>query len=482
VEHVHLVGIGGIGLSAIARVLHSAGYVVSGSDAQQTALTVELATLGMTIHCGHRSENVTGADLVIVSSAVPPDNPEIIAAEEAGVRVSKRGPILGEMMTGTLGIAVSGTHGKTTTSAMLAFVLDQLGLDPTFIVGGVLQDMGTNGRLGRGPHFVVEADEYDHAFLGLRPRVAVVTIVEMDHPDCFRDTADMIQAFERFLQLLPEGGTAVGCIDHEPVGRLMLRVGQEHNVEIVTYGLAGGASWRAETVHPNAHGGSDFVVLHDGLRVGQGSLCLPGQHNVANALGVLAVAYCLGLSVEQVLEVLPGFHGVQRRFELKGQVEGVVVIDDYAHHPTEIRATLAAARQRYGGRPLWVFFQPHTYSRTKALLSEFAASFCDADHVLVSEVYAAREKDSLGVTGADLVQQMVHPDVHFTPTLPQAIEYLQTRLRPGDILLTLGAGDGYLVGEAVLGALRDSERTRCAANGDDVCARTLLQRVENCDS
>jgi UDP-N-acetylmuramate--alanine ligase len=454
VQHVHLVGIGGIGLSAIARVLHGAGYTVSGSDAQQTALTAQLAALGMTIYHGHRPEHVTGADLLIVSSAVPRDNPEVVAAQAAGIPVLKRAQVLGEMMGGRYGIAVAGTHGKTTTSACIAFVLSEAGLDPTFIVGGILQDMDTNARLGTGPHLVVEADEYDHTFLGLHPNLAVVTVIEMDHPDCFSNVEEMTAAFERFLHLLPDGGIAIGCVDHRRVGELLRRVRQVRDIELITYGLQAEAMWQAQDVQPNSLGGMDAVVSYQGEPVGKCSLSLPGRHNVSNALAVLAVANCLGMDLEQVLAVLPRFHGVRRRFEVKGQSRGVVVIDDYAHHPSEIKATLAAARRRYGRRTLWVFFQPHTYSRTKALLADFAASFDDADHVLISEIYAAREKDTLGVTARDLVQAMDHPD---------ASEYLRGVLRPGDVLLTLGAGDGYLVGEAVLRELRDREAKGHAA-------------------
>lgn len=459
VKRVHFVGIGGIGLSAIARVLQGEGYLVSGSDAQRTVLTAELAALGMVVDYGHRPQNVAGADLVVLSSAVPKDNPEVVAATEAGMPVVKRAQLLGEMMAGKFGIAVAGTHGKTTTSAFISFVLSETSLDPTFIVGGILQDMGTNARLGKGPHFVIEADEYDYTFLGLRPKLAVVTVIEMDHPDCFTGIESMTLAFERFVRLLPDNGTVVGCADQPRVVQLLQRVRKDRAIEVVTYSLGdealrppslGGGSWQARGIRANDWGGSDFLALRQGRPVGECRVRLPGLHNVSNTLAVLAVTHRLGLDMEQVLEVLPRFRGVHRRFELKGQVEGIVVIDDYAHHPTEIQATLAAARRRYGRRPLWVFFQPHTYSRTKVLLDEFAASFEDADHVLISEIYAAREKDDLGITAHDLVRKMSHPDVRYVATLQEASAYLQTALQPGDVLLTLGAGDGYLVGEKVL--------------------------------
>jgi UDP-N-acetylmuramate--alanine ligase len=461
VTHVHLVGIGGIGLSAIARVLHGTGYVVSGSDAQDSMLLGILESEGITVHRGHDAQNVTGADLVVMSSAVPESNVEVAAARQAGVPVVKRAQLLGEMMEGKFGIAVAGTHGKTTTSALIAFMLTELELDPTFIVGGILADTGANARSGRGPHFVIEADEYDRMFLGLRSRLAVITVIEMDHPDCFDDIEDMTQAFDRFARSLPDGGTLIGCIDLPRVSDLLRDVGRDCAIDIITYGLRHG-QWQARDITTNAVGGSDFAVLYHGQTVGHGRLRLPGLHNVSNALAALATMHRLDLDMEQVLRVLPRFHGVLRRFEVKGEAEGIVVIDDYAHHPTEIRATLAAARRRYPNRQVWAFFQPHTFSRTKSLLDDFAASFGDADHVVVGEIYAARETDDLGVSSLDLVQRMAHPDVRHAATLQDAIAYLCRALHPGDVLLTLGAGNGYQVGEAVLRTLAQKDMARCA--------------------
>jgi UDP-N-acetylmuramate--alanine ligase len=464
VRHIHFVGIGGIGLSAIARVLQQEGYLISGSDVRPTQLTAELADEGIVVQDGHRAANVVGADLVVASSAVPANNPELVAAREAGIPVVKRADILGEMMADKVGIAVAGTHGKTTTSALITFVLTRLGLDPTFIVGGIMQDLGTNARRGQGPHFVIEADEYDHMFLGLRPKLAVVTVIEMDHPDCFADIEEMTQAFAQFVRLLPEDGTAIGCADQPRVLRVLQQVAGERPINLVTYGLEHGA-WQAQDIQSNDWGGSDFTALRDGQPVGQCRLRLPGLHNVSNALAVLAAADCLGLGMQDVLPVLPLFHGVRRRFEVKGEAGGVVVVDDYAHHPTEIRATLAAARRRYGNRPVWVFFQPHTYSRTRALLDEFGTSFDLADHVLVADIYAARETDDLGLSAQDLVQRMRHRDVRHVASLSEASTYLATVLRPGDVLLTLGAGDGYLVGETVLRQLAQDKQVHAEAAG-----------------
>ncbi len=462
-SRTHFVGIGGIGLSAIARVLLEEGHRVSGSDLKLSSITAALADLGATIYQGHQAANVDDADLVVVSSAIPADNPEAVAAREKGIPVVKRGWVLGHMMEGRFGIAVAGSHGKTTITAMIALLLTEAGLDPTFIVGGVLENLGTNAKAGRGEHFVIEADEYDHTFLGLKPRIAVVTNIEMDHPDCYRELDDLLEAFREFVALVPAGGCVIGCGDEERVrgvlageqgsggaGERGSRGAREQGAELITYGLGERVDWRAVDIRSNKLGGHDFVALHDGYAVGEFGLHIPGLHNVQNVLAALAVAHRLGLNLAGVGETLRGYRGVQRRFEVKGQVNGIVVIDDYAHHPTQIRTTLRAARERYAGRAIWAVFQPHTYSRTKALLGDFAESFADADHVIVTDIYAAREFDDLGVSAADIVARMKHPDVHYIPDLDKAADHLLNHLKPGDVLITLGAGDGYKVGENVL--------------------------------
>jgi UDP-N-acetylmuramate--alanine ligase len=469
----HFVGIGGIGLSAIAKVLLEEGFQVSGSDLRLSPITDALADLGAAIYQGHRAANVDQADLVVVSSAIPVDNAEVTAAREKGIRVVKRDWVLGHMMEDRFVIAVAGSHGKTTIAAMIALLLTEAGLDPTFIVGGVLQNLGTNARAGRGEHFVVEADEYDRTFLGLRPRMAVVTNIEMDHPDCYPDLDDLLEAFREFVELVPADGCVIGCGDEERVREVLAREqgskgareqgskgAEERGPDIVTYGLNGGVDWQAIDIRSNELGGNDFVALHDGCMVGEFALRIPGLQNVQNALAVLAVAHELGLDLTGVGETLRGYRGVQRRFEVKGQVNGVVVIDDYAHHPTQIRATLRAARERYAGRTIWTVFQPHTYSRTKALLSEFASSFADADHVIVTAIYAAREFDDLGVNAADIVARMSHPDAHYICGLNEAAQHLRNHLKPGDVLITLGAGDGYKVGEMLLAEGVSEERSK----------------------
>ncbi len=457
-EHIHLVGIGGAGLSAIARVLLEEGYHVSGSDLKLSPLTASLAAAGARISEGHAARNVEGAQLVVVSSAIPSDNVEVVAAREKGLPVVKRAQILGKMMAGRYGIAVAGTHGKTTTTGMIACILMEAGCDPAFIVGGVLQNLGTNARAGRGPHFVVEADEYDRTFLGLSPRLAVVTNVEMDHPDCYGDLADVLDAFRAFLSPVP---TIVGCGDDPRVRGLLTELrclALTTNVrccqapgsrKVITYGLREGVEWRAIEIQSG-----QFSLQHQGQTVGRFSLQVPGVHNVLNALAAIAAAREVGISLTDVERALRRFGGVGRRFEHKGTAGGVVVIDDYAHHPTEIRATLAAARERYPDRELWAVFQPHTYSRTKALFAEFVRSFDRADHVIVTDIYPAREKDDLGIQARDLVAAMRHRDARHIASLDETVDYLLQHLRPGEVLITLGAGDGCIVGEKVLAILK----------------------------
>jgi UDP-N-acetylmuramate--alanine ligase len=454
---IHFIGIGGIGLSAIAKILLEEGHRVSGSDLQLSPLTANLEALGASIYKGHAAGNVGPADLVIMSSAIRPDNPEVVAARQRGIPVIKRDQMLGRMMEGRYGIAVAGTHGKTTTTAMIAWLLTQAELDPTFIVGGVVENLGTNAQAGQGEHFVIEADEYDYTFLGLKPRLAVVTVIEMDHPDCFRDLGEVTDAFIRFVSLVPEDGSVVGCGDEDRVRAVIQELaeskGKRGRPQVVTYGLDAGVDWQAVEIRSSEVGGSDFVALKEGRPVGAFGLQLPGLHNVQNALAAIAVADHLRLDLAGVGTALREFRGTKRRFEHKGTAGGMIVIDDYAHHPTEIRATLAAARGRYPDSEIWAVFQPHTYSRTRALLHEFAESFGDADHVIVVDIYAAREYDDLGVSAADIVARMAHPDAHHIAALDEAVGYLLQRLKPDDVLITLGAGDGYLVGERVLASL-----------------------------
>jgi UDP-N-acetylmuramate--alanine ligase len=451
-RHIHFVGIGGAGLSAIARVLMAQGAEVSGSDLVLSPVAEALARDGARVLTGHRAENVAGADLVVVSSAVPVSNVEVQAAQAAGIPVLKRPKVLGQMMDGRLGVAVAGTHGKTTTTAMIASVLLEAGRDPTFVVGGVIAGLGTNARAGHGSLFVIEADEYDRTFLSLTPTVAVVTNVEHDHPDCYPTFADFRAAFEEFVALVPRDGLLAVCWD-DPVARELGERQRAAGVAVAFFGLGQDAEWRAGDVWPNLAGGVDFLATHEGWELGWVQLQVPGAHNASNAMAVLAVANFLGVSFPIAQTALTRFRGVGRRFEVKGEADGVVVIDDYAHHPTEIRATLWAARDRFSRRSLWAVWQPHTYSRTKTLLLDFARAFDAADHVIVLPIYAARETDTLGVSSADMVAEMQHPDACCIGSPDEALVLLGTEVRPGDVVLTLGAGDGYRVGEWLLEVL-----------------------------
>ncbi len=454
-EIVHFIGIGGAGLSAIATVLLGQGYKVSGSDMRASANTERLTGLGACVSIGHNAEHVT-ADVarVIRSSAVPDTNPEVVAARALDIPVVKRQDFLGEMMAEKVGIGIAGTHGKTTTTSFLAFALHHLKQDPTFIVGGQLADLGTNASYGEGEHFVIEADEYDHMFLGLRPKVAVITNVEHDHPDIYPTYAHMLDAYREYVDLVPADGLVIVCQD-DAGSRLIGDYARAQGKDVQTYSVENNqADWMAEEVRVNAMGGNDFLLVQNQTEtVGLVRIRLPGLHNVGNCLAVLAVLNYLEMSFTQCMLALREFRGVGRRFELKGEVNGITIVDDYAHHPTELRATLSSARRRFADRKIWAMFQPHTYSRTKALLVNFAASFSDADHVIITDIFASREKD-IDVSSADIVGNMAHPDVRYVAELADAADMLVEELQAGDVLITLGAGNGHTVGEAVLQRLQ----------------------------
>jgi UDP-N-acetylmuramate--alanine ligase len=448
--NIHLIGIGGAGLSAIATVLLQQGYTVSGSDMQASSMTERLAEMGARVFIGHKPENLPdNLDTVIISSAIPQDNPELVGARQRGLTIAKRAEWLGQMMQDQVGIAIAGTHGKTTTTAMTAFMLREAGQDPTYIVGGFVPQMDSNAAAGKGNVFVIEADEYDHTFLGLRPTVAVVTVVEWDHPDIFPTPQHLTQAFTDFVRLAPLHGLVIGCGDDPGVRQVI----EQATARVATYGLQAHNEWRAVDVQPNQRGGSDFRAIHASSSV-EVSLAVPGLHNVYNALAVLVVADHQGVDLSLAAEILGRFTGVGRRFELKGEVNGITIIDDYAHHPTEIKATLAAARTRFGERPIWAVFQPHTFSRTISLLDDFAGAFDDADNVVIVDIFPSRETDEGVVNSQDIIDRMTHPNARYIGPLREAADYLVHHLAPPAVLFTLGAGDGYQIGEWVLEKLR----------------------------
>lgn len=440
--HVHLIGVGGSGISAIARVLAERGFQVSGSDRSESKFSAELPKLGATIYQGHSANYVSGADVVVISSAIPATNPELIAAKQAQIPILKRSEFLPHLMKGQIGIAIAGTHGKTTTTSMTAQILIDAGFDPTVVVGGILPSIGTNARAGKGRHFVIEADEYDHMFLGLDYQVAVINNIEHDHPDIFRDGAMYEDAFRQFAAQVPKNG-ALYVNGDDPIAAHI-------HPNAMTVGLGEDVEIRAVNVRPNNVGGSDFVAMEGDDLLGIIRLRVPGEHNVRNALMALSVACKLGVDFQTIRKSLGEFGGVGRRFQIIGTVEGVTIVDDYAHHPTEIEVTLAAARQRFADRTIWAVWQPHTYSRTKLYFDKFTTAFDDSDKVIVLDIFRSRERDTLGVDSAQVVAAMNHPYVRHVGAIEDAAAYILDRIGPTDVVLTLGAGDGNRVGVLVL--------------------------------
>ena len=454
--HVHLIGIGGAGLSAIATVLLQQNYTISGSDIQASRATERLRKLGAAVYIGHDAKNLTGPDVVVISSAIAQDNPEVIEAHKRNIPVQKRPTWLGQMMNGKRGITIAGTHGKTTTTAMVALVLTRANLSPTYIVGGFLPQLDSNAAAGQSDWFIIEADEYDHTFLNLKPELAVITNIEWDHPDTYPTQAAYAQAFIQFAGLLPPHGRLIVCGDDPGIKNLRQQLPAPiSDGAPITYGLAPGNAWRAVNVTLNQAGGYSFEVQHQDKTITAQPLNLrtPGLHNVQNALAALVVADAAGVSPDEAAQILSTYEGTGRRLEIKGKANGVTVVDDYAHHPTEINVTLAAARARFGQRPIWAVFQPHLFSRTKLFLAEFAAAFADADHVIILDIFPAREQDDGTISSGDIITRMRHPDARQIKAIPTAIAYLQDHLSPGDVLITLSAGDGYKVGEGVLAKL-----------------------------
>jgi len=456
-EHVHLIGIGGSGLSAIARLLIERGYTVSGSDQELSQFAQEVQDLGAKVNIGHRAELVIGADLVIRSSAIPDDNVEVQAASAAGIPVYKRADYLGQLTGERLGIAVAGTHGKTTTTAMISWMLSALDQDPSYIIGGVAKNLGRNAHAGSGQAFVIEADEYDYMFLGLRPQIAIVTNVEHDHPDCFPTEEDFFQAFIAFVRRLPKQGVLLACTDDIGAAQL-LDIAKGFDFTHFSYGLETLKDQKAphygvQKLILTQQGFYKFEVLFQGKRLAVISLNVPGIHNARNALAALAVAHQLNLPAADAAKALSEFQGTARRFELRGEISGIAVIDDYAHHPTEIKATLAAARNRYPDRELWAVWQPHTYSRTEVLFNEYLTAFREADHVLVTEIFASREPINQEFSSLKVVQSMDHPDVHFLSDNNQVTDFLVRNLKRGDVLMVLSAGDADQISENVINLL-----------------------------
>ncbi len=449
---IHFVGLGGIGMSGLAEVLANLGYPVSGSDLRSSAACTRLESLGVTFFEKHRKEQVHGADVVVVSSAVRPDNIELVEAGRLGIPIIPRAEMLAELMRLKYGIAVAGSHGKTTTTSMVSVVLDRAGLDPTVVIGGRLGILGSNAKLGRSDFMVVEADESDRSFLHLSPVAAVVTGIDHEHMEAYRDMDDLKDAFVDFANKVPFYGASVLCLDDESVQDILPRIKRRY----VSYGFSTQADIAADAINLD---GTDscYRLKVRGKEVGSIKLHVPGRHSVLNSLAAVGVGLELGISLEDIAAGLETFSGVDRRFQVKADHGGVLVVDDYGHHPTEIRATLAAAKEAFGRRTI-VVFQPHRFSRVGALFEDFCRAFNQADLLLVTEIYPAGEDPLPGVTGerlADGIKAHGHRDVRFVKDMQTIPAFLENQVREGDLIMTLGAGSVTSLAEHLAEMIRE---------------------------
>lgn len=455
IRTIHFVGIGGTGMCGLAEILLTLGYRVTGSDLTTAGEAVErLERLGAQVAEGHAAGHIGAADLLVISSAIRPDNPEVVAAREQSVPILKRGQMLAEIMRLKYSVAVAGAHGKTTTTSFIGHVLSHAGLDPTVVVGGRLRSIQSNARVGAGDIFVAEADESDGSFLEILPTIGIITNIDREHLDHYRNIEAIKAAFLRFAAGVPFYGAAVVCGDDERVREILPQI----NRPVILYGFSEDCSVRA--THPRTQGDhATFRVEIDGEDLGEFRVPLPGRHNIQNTLACIAVARYLEVPVDTIREALACFEGVGRRFEIRGEAGGVTQVDDYAHHPTEIRAVLRAAREAFATRRLVVIFQPHRYTRTAALHDEFADAFCDADLVILSDIYPAGEMPIQGVSGELLKRQIVcgsKVEVLYAPEEEQAIQAAASRLEPGDVLLTLGAGSVWAWGDETMRRLKEA--------------------------
>lgn len=447
IKHIHFVGIGGVGMSGIAEVLLNLGYIVSGSDLKLSETTQHLQSLGAKIFEGHRPQHTEGADVVVRSSAVATDNPEIQRAKEKLVPVIPRAEMLAELMRLKYGVAVAGTHGKTTTTSMVAQVLARGGLDPTIVIGGRVNSLGTNAKLGNGEFLVAEADESDGSFLKLSPTIAVVTTIDAEHLDYYQDLEDIKHAFLQFINKVPFYGAAIMCLDQENIQSLVPWIEKR----FISYGLHSQADITAKRCQMAAMG-SSCQVFYQNNPLGILNLKVPGIHNVCNALAAVAVGLELDISWEKIKEALEEFSGVGRRFQVKGNIKDIMVIDDYGHHPVEIKATLQAAKDGWGRRVIAIF-QPHRYTRVQALLEDFFTAFYQADYLFITDIYSAGEKPIEGVSArqiAEGVKKYGHHHVTYIPQKEEILSRLLKLVQPGDLVITMGAGDIWKTGEELV--------------------------------
>ncbi len=452
VRKVHMVGIGGIGMSGIAEILLDQGFEVSGSDRQLTEITDRLEKLGARIHKGHSAGNLDEADVLVYSSAVRMDNPELAAASEKKIPIIRRAEMLAELMRMKYGIAIAGTHGKTTTTSMTSLVLMEGGLDPTVIVGGKLSSFGgTNARLGHGEYIVVEADEFDRSFLQLTPVIAVITTLEREHLDIYTDLEDIKRAFVEFANKVPFYGFVILCLDEPSIQEILPLIRKK----IITYGLNPQSDLRAINISFDENR-SNFNLLQNGKDLGEVSLKVPGMHNIKNAIAAIGIGLELGIDFAAIKRAVESFTGVYRRIEVKGEIGGVMVVDDYAHHPTEVHATLSALKSGWPRRRVVAVFQPHLYSRTRDFHDDFGKAFLNADVLVVTEIYPAREEPIQGITGELIVNDAKaygHKEAYYVSDKTHLPDFLLKMKRPGDIIVTLGAGDIAKFGEEFIAKL-----------------------------
>ena len=451
VHHVHCIGIGGIGLSAIAEILMHRGIFVSGSDSKESDITDRLIDRGAIVYLGHREKNIKGADLVIYSAAVPPNNPELRAAKASGIQVATRAEALGELMRESKNsIAVAGAHGKTTATSMISLMLRNAGKDPTILVGGNLTEIGGNVEVGDPDYFITEACEYMDSFLSLRPKYAVILNIDSDHLDYFKDIDHIVRSFETFANLVPDDG-AVFAYDANPFVSSILK---DLKKKCVTYGFHENCNFRAGDIEFDREGFPAFTIARDGKHLCDVSLHIPGEHNIANALAAVACTTTMGIDLDVIVDTLKNFNGTQRRFDIQGTTtRGFRIVDDYAHHPAEITATIKAARN-VPHEKMWVIFQPHTYTRTLALHDDFAEALDLADKVVLAEIYAAREKNVHNVSSKSILAKMKEKnpgkEAWYIDNTDEIADFVLAYAESGDLVITMGAGDIYEAGEAIL--------------------------------
>ncbi|MCJ7656315.1 MAG: UDP-N-acetylmuramate--L-alanine ligase [Candidatus Atribacteria bacterium] len=454
--HIHFIGVGGSGMSGLASIFLDLGHKISGSDIVTSKITKRLADKGATIFTGHNKDNVEGADLIVVSSAIPESNSEISGARDRNITIIKRAEMLARLMENKYGIAIAGTHGKSTTASMISLLLEKSGFDPTVVVGGELNNFKNNAKLGKGNHIVVEADESDGSFLELSPHIAIVTNIEDDHLDHYENMENILKDFGKFIEKVPDNGRIILCKDCDNVKELVKQYRRSH----VSYGIFTEADLMAKDIELN-NLNSKSKIYWQGEKIGELYLKVAGYHNILNALAAIAVGLELGISFREIAKILETFQGVHRRMEIVGSTDNnILIIDDYAHHPTEIKATLSSLRSSWQNRRIIAVFQPHRYSRTKLLAEKFGKAFFDADCVIVNDIYSANELPISGISGETIFREIkknYHRQIKYLPSKDNILSYLYEMIQPGDIIITMGAGDIWTVGQELAKQLNENK-------------------------